>query len=489
MKRNFLATVAVALIIPVIIAGLLFKNLIVGHPTKEESQMSESTEVRDHVELTEDKYEAAEIKVAPAARQKLQPHRSVPGRIEYNATRHVEVKAPFDGLIRRIDVKVGERVTDGQVLGVVDSPELGERRADVLLRESDLKQAKLKHEWWHAIQTNLDELLARLKRPQDLSSIERDKDEKSQLERDFANKPLGEFRERILAAYSRMRLDELLSNSMKNVGEATAKLRKVELESIRDTSRVKFAGACEQATFDAKQMHVETEAAMEDAERRLEVARQRLCSLVGQPPETIPPIESKSSLSTWPVKAPFTATVEEVLLPPNERIHMGQGLFQLADASRLWVQADIRERDWTALKIEPGQSITVMTPALPGKTLDATVSFIGRAVTADSRAVPLTADIDNHDGQLRPGMFVRVLIPDGEPRECLVIHESSIVTNDGRTFVFIETGTREYHPRDVKIGLRVDPWIEIVSGLKPGEPVVVSGTALLKAELLLQPED
>src|SRR5262249_26389332 len=146
---------------------------------------------------------------------------------------------------------------------------------------------------------------------------------------------------------------------------------------------------------------------------------------------------SDEALSAWPVKAPFQATVEEVLLAPKERIQMSEGLIQLADTTRLWVQADIRERDWSALAISSGQVVSVQTPALPGQTLQATVSFIGRTVTVESRAVPLIADIDNRQGMLRPGMFVRVLIPDGTTRACLAVPQSAISMNDGRTFVFV----------------------------------------------------
>ena len=149
-----------------------------------------------------EKFEAAGIEVATTCSQReLRSHRTVAGRIEYNAPRHVLVKSPFDGLIRRIDVKVGDRVTEGQVMGIVDSPELGERRADVLLRQSDLEQATNEHDWWHAIQSNLDELVILLKRPQPVS----------RLEKDFEDKPLGDYRQQILGAYSRMRLDEELS--------------------------------------------------------------------------------------------------------------------------------------------------------------------------------------------------------------------------------------------------------------------------------------
>ena len=347
---------------------------------KAEVAESEPTGPRDHVTLSEEKFTAAEIKVASPSRRELQSVRTVPGRIEYDATRHVEVKSPFDGLIRRIEVKVGDRVTEGQTIAVVDSPELGEVRADVLLRETDLQQAVNEHEWWHSIQTNLDELLALLKRPQEVQ----------QVEKEFADKVLGDYRQQILTAYSRMRLAEKLSSNLKPAREegAVSVRMALELGSARDTTTAEYAAACEQATFDVKQKHLKAESAMKNADRRLAVAKQRLSLIVNQPYEAIKDIGNAETLSTWPVKAPFTATVEEILLAPKERVQTSQGLFQLADASRLWVQAEIRERDWKALLIEKGQTVSVQSLALKGETLQATVAIVGRKVSPDTRAVP-----------------------------------------------------------------------------------------------------
>lgn len=480
-SRTLITGLIVIIVVLFCVGGVQFWQLYGQRFEPALEPTNNSVAKSEHVKLSDAKSAAAQIQVGLVSRHALQSHRIVPGRIEYNATRHVLVKSPFDGLIRRIDVKVGDQVTEGQIMGFVDSPELGERRSDVMLRETDLEQAKNEHEWWHSIQGNLDELLARLKRPQEVA----------ELEKDFADKPLGDYRQQIMSAYSRMRLDEALSANLKSVAETggVSKRAKMELDSARDTAISKFNAVSEQATFDVKQMHLKAEAAMKDAERRLAVARQRLGLLVNQPPEDIAPVGNEASLSAWPVKAPFAATVEEVLLAPKERIQMAEGLIQLADTSRLWVQADIRERDWSALTIATGQSISLQTPALPGKTLTATVAFVGRTVAVDTRAVPVIADIDNADGLLRPGMFVRVLIPDGLPRECLSVPQSSVVTNDGRTFVFLETGRHEFRPRDVKIGLSVDSWAEIIDGLNIGDRVVTSGTAVLKAELLLEPEE
>ena len=86
-------------------------------------------------------------------------------------------------------------------------------------------------------------------------------------------------------------------------------------------------------------------------------------------------------------------------------------------------------------------------------------------------------------------MIVRVLIPDGPVRECLTLPQSAVTSNDGRTFVFVETGEREYHLRDVTTGLSIDPWVEILTGIQPGDRIVKTGTSILKAEMLLEPEE
>ena len=176
-------------------------------------------------------------------------------------------------------------------------------------------------------------------------------------------------------------------------------------------------------------------------QRRLAVARKRdWASLVGQPQvDPVPDCGPKNRSVRWPSQGrPFTATVEEVLLAPKERIQLGEGLIQLADTTRLWVQADIREKDWSALTIAlSGQTVSVQTPALPGQTMEAKVAFVGRTVAVETRAVPLIADIDNQKGLLKPGMFVRVLIPDGTPRECIAVPQSSIATNDGAAVICV----------------------------------------------------
>jgi len=439
-----------------------------------------SSESKSRVSLTEAKWAAARIAVAPVERRTLQPTRTVPGRIDYNGTRHVAVKSPVDGLVRKMAVLVGASVEEGQVLAVIESPELGERRADVLQQQADLELARRERDWWQELHSNLDELLARLKRPQEIAA----------LERDFANKPLGDYRRDIFSAYSKYRTADTINANLKSLAEGSVSTRTVlEQRAARDAASADFQAACEQVAFNSQQKLGKAVAAFDDASRRLAVAKERLTWLTGQSADESHDPMKAGSLSTWPLKAPFAATVEDVVLATTERVRQGDEILLLADTTRMWVQADIREKDWSALSLSAGQTVQVQTPALPGKTLDATIAFVGRAVNAETRAAPIVADIRNDDLLLKPGLFVRVLLPDGPPGEALVIPNSALVRHEGRTFVFVEVGPRDFEARDVVVGLSIDPWVAITSGLAVGDRIATSGTFVLKSELLLEPEE
>ena len=103
--------------------------------------------------------------------------------------------------------------------------------------------------------------------------------------------------------------------------------------------------------------------------------------------------------------------------------------------------------------------------------------------------MPIVADIRNDEHLLKPGLFVRVLLPDGPPSESLAIPDSALVRHEGRTFVFVEIGPRDFEARDVVVGSNIDPWVAITSGLTAGDRIATSGTFVLKSELLLEPEE
>lgn len=476
MKKR-LMSVAILLGVCAVAAGGYH---LLTHSQHNDAQPTNPGHKEEVVRLTEVKMTRAAIEVAAVGLQTLQPVRTVPGQIDYNGTRHVALKSPADGLVEKIAVTVGDRVEVGELLAIVNSPELGERRADVLKQQAELELARRERDWNRSLQSNLEDLLARLKRHQEFAT----------LEKEFQDRILGDYRRDIFSAYSKYLTAEAINTNLKTLkGDIISQRVALEQASVRDSAAATYHAACEQATFDARQKIGKSQAAYDDASRRLAVARQRLTWLTGQTDDEIGDLSKESNLSTWPVVAPFSATVEELMLAATERVRQGEGILLLADTTRLWVRADIRDKDWSALTLTKGQKIQVQSPALPGKTLEATIAFLGRTVDPETRAAPLVADIQNDDRLLRPGMFVRVLLPDSATSKILAVPDSAIVRHEGRVFVFVQTGEREFKPRDVTLGLHVDPWTEVLSGLSAGERIAVGGTFALKSELLLEPEE
>ena len=195
------------------------------------------------------------------------------------------------------------------------------------------------------------------------------------------------------------------------------------------------------------------------------------------------------ALSLVRLRAPFDGTIERRLFSNSERVDGGSAILTLADTATLWVAADLREREWSALELKPGDAIRVTLPVAGTKSVAALVHFVGREVDPQTNAVPLIAVIDNADGRLRPGMSVRVSIPLSAARSVLVVPESAVLTHDGQTFVFVSDGSSVFHRTSIQAGQVSSGQVEVVSGLDQGQQVVSGGAFYLKSELLLQSKE
>ncbi len=194
-------------------------------------------------------------------------------------------------------------------------------------------------------------------------------------------------------------------------------------------------------------------------------------------------------LSRIEVRAPRAGTVEKRLFNENERVEAGSVLMEIADTKRLWLKADIRESQWTALGLKSGQQITWTSPALPGEVMNATIVMMGREVDPLTNAIALVATVENPYGRLRPGMFVKAELPMGETSSSIVVPESALAVHDGQPFVFVTTDDRSFERRDVRLGQRSSAKVEVIAGLSAGEKIATSGVFQLKSELLLEKEE
>ena len=256
-----------------------------------------------------------------------------------------------------------------------------------------------------------------------------------------------------------------------------------------ETAEAALQAVSEQETFDARQEVTRARNSVDQGENKLKISQQMLSTLLGYEEKETASHPESFNLSLVEVRAPFAGTIEQKFYSNSERVQLGDTLFTLADTTKMWVAADLREGEWSAMGLHPGDRLVVSTPAMAGREFDAAVYYIGREVTAQSNSVPLVAAIDNSDGLLRPGLFVRVRLPLNDTREVLAVPASAISEHESKLFVFIEVGEHKYQQKFIQRGMEDEGWVEIVSGLSGGEKIVDQGAFYLKSELLLEREE
>lgn len=444
---------------------------------------AEEPKATGEVQMTPEKMEAAGIHAVPVQKQSVRLTRSVPGRIQYDDTRHVSLKAATTGALIEVKVKPGDSVSVGQVLAILSSTEVGTARADVLVRENELKLAQADLDWANSTSEGLKTIVSAIEQRRSVDEIRKTLQDKS----------VGKSRDTMLSAYSRFLLADALMKSLSSASSSGALSGRqvAERQSAFESAEASLKAIAEQETYDARRLVTQAKNAFESAANTLKISQQHLVTLLGYDEPEMNNHESKVTerLSYVEVRAPFAGTIEQKLFSNSERVQQGDTLFVLADTTHMWVAANLREGEWSATTLRAGDQVKVTSPAMVGREFPASVYYIGREVSTQTNAVPLIATMDNADGLLRPGLFVRVLLPLAETREVVTVPESAICEHDSKSFVFISAGERTFKQVFVEKGVQEGEWVEVKSGLAGVESVVEHGAFSLKSELLLEREE
>jgi cobalt-zinc-cadmium efflux system membrane fusion protein len=181
------------------------------------------------------------------------------------------------------------------------------------------------------------------------------------------------------------------------------------------------------------------------------------------------------------LRAPIAGSVLERNAARGELIEPGHALFRIADLSRLWLTVHAFERD--AIRVQQGATAQVTFSALPGRSTAGTVTLVGSQVDSSSRTLPIRIEIENPDGLLRPGMSATAWLPLGGAGATLVaVPAAALQRTEAGWCVFLPRGEGRFERRAVGRGRDLGGAVEVVSGLAPGESVVVEGAFLLRAE-------
>lgn len=183
---------------------------------------------------------------------------------------------------------------------------------------------------------------------------------------------------------------------------------------------------------------------------------------------------------TVTLRSPVSGVVIEKPALKGMRFMPGEALYQIADLSGLWLLADVFEQDLGL--VQPGQSAKISVNAYPGRTFTGKVAFFYPTVTAETRTGKVRIELANPGGLLKPSMFASVELAAGPRRKALAVPASAVIDSGVRRIVLVQLAEGRFEPRAVEVGMRADDYVEILSGVKAGEPVVVAANFLIDAE-------
>jgi cobalt-zinc-cadmium efflux system membrane fusion protein len=439
---------------------------------------SEEPGTRVEVKLTPDKMRTAKLHASACQLRELHDSRTVPGMIEFNPANHLQIKAVVDGIVRRVLIDPGKAVKKGESLAVLVCPEIGMARDALAQCQAELEITKRESRRLDEIADNVGELLKVLK----------EHPQPAEIEKQFSDKLLGPQRQQIVGAYSKLHLAESVidnSRALEANGGISGRLLQ-ERRSEREVAKAEFDTACEESKFAVTQAREKARTAMEHAERMVAVSREKLESLGVANSES--ESGSQTALSDLVLKAPFAGVIQEASAVAGAPISAGQSLFVLADTQSLWVSAEVPQRDWNALDGEAQHELVLRFPGLSDSEVAATVRFTSGKISPETHTLSIVGELQNRAAHFRPGMFVWVSIPVGQPRRVLAVPAAAIVQNEEAKFVFVAASADTFRRVDVTTGLETPDWVEIKEGLTEGQEVVDSGTFALKSELLLEHE-
>jgi multidrug efflux pump subunit AcrA (membrane-fusion protein) len=220
--------------------------------------------------------------------------------------------------------------------------------------------------------------------------------------------------------------------------------------------------------------------ASENARALLESARRRL-AYWDIPDDEIRRVEETGEITkALTLRSPASGVVVEKNVVEGDRIMPGMTVYRVADLSRVWVEADVFEKDLGL--VSEGQDATARLEAYPGRTFAARVTYVYPTVSMESRTGRVRLELPNPGLDIKPGMYARIVLDVPPTAPTLVVPRSAVLSTGPRSLVFVQSADGSLVPREVTPGRTVGRDVEVVAGLQAGERVVSSAAFLVDAE-------
>ncbi len=180
---------------------------------------------------------------------------------------------------------------------------------------------------------------------------------------------------------------------------------------------------------------------------------------------------SEAQVSYAEVRSPFSGVISDRPVNIGEMASAGSALFSVVDISRIIARANVPVHEAASIRVGRAATITG-----PGGELKGKVSVVSPAVDPNTTTVQIWVEAVNKGEILKPGVTAQLSIDVGEIPNAVIVPASALLSSeDGGDKVMIAGSDGLAHASSVKTGVRNGDEVQILSGVKPGDQVIVEG--------------
>jgi cobalt-zinc-cadmium efflux system membrane fusion protein len=193
-----------------------------------------------------------------------------------------------------------------------------------------------------------------------------------------------------------------------------------------------------------------------------------------------------------PITAPISGVITTREATPGQAVDTATDLFTIVNPDRVWVWANVYEKDLAQVRL--GQTAEIGVATFPGKTFRGVVRQIGTSMNAETRTARIRCDVANPNTALKAGMFATVTLALGKGGHALLIPKGAVLDDAGKKIVFSTCMDCEedkasgkscgaFDKHEVTLGATHGDRVEVRTGLEAGLAVVTTGQFQLKTAL------
>ena len=191
----------------------------------------------------------------------------------------------------------------------------------------------------------------------------------------------------------------------------------------------------------------------------------------------IDPARPGEVFSQSPVVSTVSGTILSAPFSVGDTVSTQSGVYVVGDLSALAVETFVPER--FVASVVYGMKAVLWFEAIPGETFNAEVTEINPVLDPASRTLRIRLRFINPDPRIKGGMFATLNLVTSRKENVPVVQRASVINTYGSWIVFVVDENNIARRREITLGLENEEYLEILSGVTPGENVVSAGQNFL----------